>query len=454
MALLAGHVESALVLLEGAAQAQLESGDVREAAALGALIGEALHRLERNEEAILRVRGALESLGSEPEGSEAGALYGVLGKALLYCGSFDQAAEPLDRALRIARARRLPALESRALIDEGVIAAQSGRPAEARTLLGAALRIAEHEGLGEEAILAGGNMANLSMQWDMPEAAEQFAEVLGRARRNGDRLRESIAAGQLVSIDVSAGRWAAAGRLAGGLLEESDERPGAEFLHFPLVILTSLMGDVAAARAHLAGMEAWARGDDDELRAAHASLLVRLALAEGAPARALEHGRPMLGPAVEVLGVTHDAVRFAWPDMLEAALALEREDEAEELLALLAGQPHEQLPPFLRAQLSRGRGLTAVVRSDWTLADSELSRAAESFDELGFTFWLARARVERAGTLLRLDRAAQAGALLRQAVDALSALGARPALELARAAGEPSAEVVEPEGSAPPGARA
>ena len=315
-------------------------------------------------------------------------------------------------------------METRALIDKAVIAGQAGNPGEARTLLAAALQIAESHGLHEQLILAQGSIATLSGWWDLPEAAEEWAQVQALARRSGDRLRESISAGNVAYVDLFRGRWAEARELAEGLLGELDERPAAEFLHFPLTMLETLRGEPVAARAHLEQMISWERGDDAELRAIHCSLLVGLTLCEGKPDRALELGRGMLASAVEVLGVTHDAVRNAWPDMLEAALLTGRDEEARGLVALLAEQPDDRVPPYLRAQLARGRGLLAAAADDSHEAESELARAAQTLHAVGFTFWAARTDLDRARLLIAAGRPREAEPLLAAATATLAPLGA------------------------------
>jgi class 3 adenylate cyclase/tetratricopeptide (TPR) repeat protein len=431
MALQAGHVEQALELFERSAAEHIEQGEPLSVAALAALIGESLHRLERNEDAIQRIEEGLRALGHDEQNPDVCALYGVLGKALLFRGDDRQAVEPLDRAVALARAHSLPGVETRALIDKAVIASQAGHPGEARTLLAAAIQIAESHRLHEQLILAQGSIASLSGWWDLPEAAEEWAQVQALARRSGDRLRESISAGNVGYVDLFRGRWAEARARAEGLLAELDERPGAEFLHFPLAMLETLRGEPEAARAHLDRMVSWERGDDDELRAIHCSLLVGVVLCEGRPDEALRLGREMLTPAVEVLGVTHDAVRNAWPDMLDAALIERREDEARELVALLAEHPVERVPPYLRAQLARGRGLLAALH-DPEQAESELARAAQTLRTLGFTYWAARTDLDRARVLIGAGRLGEAEPLLAATAAALTPLGAAPAL--ARAA--------------------
>ena len=127
--------------------------------------------------------------------------------------------------------------------------------------------------------------------------------TLALARRHGERFRESVAAGNLVYLYVFAGRWEEGSQLAAELLEDMGDRPGAEFLRFPLAILHTFRGELEEARASLALMVAWERGDDDELRAIHTSVAIRPAHRRG-PARgcARAAAKACSPPAIEALG--------------------------------------------------------------------------------------------------------------------------------------------------------
>jgi class 3 adenylate cyclase/tetratricopeptide (TPR) repeat protein len=444
MALQAGRLEAALELFDTVAAAHLAAGRERDAAQVAGQIGRALSRLGRNEEAIERITPALGTLGADELDAEVGALQAVLGHALLFVGRFEEAGPPLETALGIAQELELPDVLSRALIDKGVICMQEGRIEEARAFLSAAQATAERHHLPAELLLARGNSGSLGMQWDLPEAAEHYAEALSLARRQGDRFQESVAAGNLAYLYLFAGRWDEIESLTAKLLDDFAERPGPEFLHFPLTILRTLQGELASARKSFACMVAWELGDDDELRAIHASLAIRVHLADGHVEQALEQGKGLLEQAIKALGTSHDTVRNAWPDALQAALELGRTDAAAELLALLYEQPPGHLPPYLRAQLARGRGLLAAATGDHDTAAASLTVAVDGLRSLGYPYWLARAQTDLASWLIDQDRSSEAEPLLREACVALEALGARPALVRAQALQVSPADTITP----------
>ncbi len=435
MAMQAGRLEQALQLLKEAGGAYLAAGHEREAASVAGNVGRALSYVGRNDQAIEQLTGALQILGAERVDAEVARLHAVLGHAFLYRGEDERAGASLETALRFAQELALPEVQSGALIDKGLMCLQDNRPDEARALLGAALEIAERHELIERAHNALGNSGMLGMQWDQPGADRQFVRALALARRLGDRFRESISAGNLMFLHVLSGQWDEAETMAPGLLEELEDRPGVEYVRWPLAVLHTLRGELPEAREDLAGMVGWEVSDDEDLGSTHTSVAISLALTEGRPEQALELGRRMLPAATAALGASHDAVRHGWSFTLEAAIELGREEDSRSLLALLEEQPPGHVPPFLRAQLVRGHGLVAAAAADHAPAEAQLLRALESFRTLAYPYWVARAQIDLAACLLGQDRSAQAQTLLADAATTLQALGAQPALVRARELG-------------------
>lgn len=456
MALQAGNIERALELFGTAAQEVAGSGRRREMASVAACLGETLHRLERNEEATRTVERALAALAGGPPVPEEATLNAILGRARVYGGDAGGAEEPLAHALDLARRDGLPAVESRVLTDQAMICEQRPDPRSARTLLLQAIEIAGREDLREELILARGNLATLGSQWDLPEAADQHAEVLALARRSGDRLRESIAVANLCISYLLAGRWDEAEALTHGVLGDLEERPGSEFIYAPLTILHALRGRREAARATLAHLDGWGHGDDEELQAMHAAVAVVVALAGDEPETALARGEEMTRTARATLTATHEAFRIGWPDTVEAALRLGRPQAAGALLALVAdGLPAAARPPYLAAQLERLQALVegAGADPDELSVEKGLQAAADGFRALSYPYWAARCELELGGWLLAHGDAAQGEAQLASASATFEQLGAAPALArlaLARAeSGSPQARVAHPGHSRP-----
>jgi len=163
-----------------------------------------------------------------------------------------------------------------------------------------------------------------------------------------------------------------------------------------------------------------------------ASIAVIVRLAEGAADEALRVARQALPHAIEALGPSNEAVRMAWPAALTAALQLGRLDAAHDLIALLDQQPAGHIPPYLNAQLARGRGLVNAAEERHDNVEEELARALTGFGELGYPYWLAVAQTDLAEWLIGQDHGSEATALLEEAVEMLESLEAAPALARAR----------------------
>ena len=124
--------------------------------------------------------------------------------------------------------------------------------------------------------------------------------------------------------------------------------------------------------------------------------MVGLLVSEGRFDEALERGDAMLDEAIGKLGLANESIRYAWPDMLEAALELGRIDRARELVTLLADEPPGHVPPFLRSQLARGRALTNAAAGDHDAVEAGLTAAIDGFRSLGYPYWLAEAQLDLA----------------------------------------------------------
>ena len=423
----------ALRLLERALDALPETGNEHEVARITGRVGRALVYLGRLEDAVERMTAALATLGPNRLDAEVGALNATLGRALVFAGDYERAGPSLDTALVIAQALKLPAVLCEALTNKAIMYQSIGRAEEARYLYMAAIETAERHGLTEALTRAQHNSGNLAMLWDLPDATQNLQATLTLARRRGDRGAESFGAGSLMLAHLFAGRWAELERLAAELLDGAEVRPEAGSVHCPLVLWHGLRGEIAAARASLDGAAAWARSDDLEVQAIHASLVVSVDLAEGHAKKVIETGPELLKTAISTLGASNESVRYAWPDTLQAALSLERLDVARGLLALLSEQPPGRVPPYLEAQLVRGRGLVAAAEGRHDGVEADLTAATERFRALGYPYWLAVAQTDLAAWLVAHGRGSEATELLDEAVTALASLGAAPALARAEA---------------------
>ena len=100
-------------------------------------------------------------------------------------------------------------------------------------------------------------------------------------------------------------------------------------------------------------------------------------------------------------------------------------------MALLGDLPPGHVPPFLRAQVARGRGLLALAADDRAAAHGHLVTAVEMMTALGYPYWLARARTDLGALLIDDGRVEEGRREVGEAIAVLRPLRAAPALERA-----------------------
>ncbi|MBV9604799.1 MAG: hypothetical protein JO027_06820, partial [Solirubrobacterales bacterium] len=434
MALVDGRYEDALALFEDAVARLTQLARPREAAGLAVKVGHALRRVGRSAEAIERMRHALVVLSEDAADSGAAQLNVELGVALLASGQIREAAEPLERALELAQAHELTEVLAGALTYKAQLCVSLGRGDEARLLFDGAIDLCRRHELNDRLIVALLNSGDFLTRFDLPGAAERTGDALTAARRTGSRVYESVAASNLMRLWEYTGAWDEMERLGAELLDEKGhERPGAADLHSALAMLAAVRGETEAARAHLAPVAAWRHSESEQLRFTQIACEAVVALAGGDPSAAFGLVCSAIPAVIAGEGPASQASRIGFPCALEAALELGRVAEAADLLALLADRPRGHVPPFLRAQLTRGRGLLAADAGERATAHAHFTAAIQAFSALGYPYWLALTRMDLGALLIDEGSFDEARSILDDAIAALGELRAAPAL--ARAEG-------------------
>jgi class 3 adenylate cyclase/tetratricopeptide (TPR) repeat protein len=428
MALVDGRYDAALELFEDASTKLEQLGRRRDAARLGPRIGRALFRAGRASEAIECLRQALAAVGPDTEDADVARMNVRLGIALLDTGRVPEAFAPLDRALELAQALELPSELASGLAFKAQLCVAVGRAYEARILFDAAVELCKQHELTNQLVSAQVNSGDFLWRFDLPGSAERTRAGLDTARRIGNRYHESIAAANLMRLWGDAGEWDELERFGTELLAQADARPGAEILHFELGIVAAFRGDIEAAREHLAGMAAWGASQNNQLRWLYAACHATIAVAASQFGDALEFAAGAIEEIVQTDGPSSNPSRVGFPAAVDATLALGRFAEAGHLLLLLAERPPGHVPPYLRAQLSRGQGLLAAAQGGAAAAESHYGAAIEGFRSLGFPYWLAMAQADLADLLVHNERVTEAASLVDEARAVFSRLGAAPAL--------------------------
>ena len=272
---------------------------------------------------------------------------------------------------------------------------------------------------------------------DLPGAEEHARSALALARRWGLRGDEGIAAGNLMYVLTITGRFDEAFQLGTELFEAGgDERPGAETINLNLAHLAALRGNSEAARDHVS--KCGAESDEVQYRANYAAAEAAASLAEGRSREALAAARRAIHETIGgALGIPHEAVRLAFPIALEAAIEIGDLEEADQLAALLATRPRGEVPPFLRAQVTRAVALVAHARGEDETVEENLAAVEMTFRDLGYPYWTARAQLDRAQWLADQGQLHERTKLAAEAAAAFETIGAASMLARARALLDP-----------------
>ena len=107
-------------------------------------------------------------------------------------------------------------------------------------------------------------------------------------------------------------------------------------------------------------------------------------------------------------------------------------ERAHAVLSLLATRAKNDIPPYLLAHLARGQALTAAAEDRHDGVESDLHASIDGFRELGYRYWLAVTQTDLAAWLHSRGRRGEAATPLTEAIEALHAIGAGPALARAR----------------------
>ena len=440
MAELAGLDERALGHYEAAVAAHSSAGRVVEAARVTARLALPLRMLGRSELAIVLLREALASV--DPEDAPTAVLvelYEGLGGSLVFAGHPQDAAEPIDKALRLSQHHELGEPLAWALLYKAIICSFDGRLEEARLNYEGSIAVAQRYGITRIESRAEGSLADLCMTRDLPGAEAHCQAGLALARRSGAREMEAFAACNLLYVLTMAGRFDEAYRIGTDLLEsDAAETSSGRTLLLRLVTLDALRGHVEGARQRLVGLENMTASDDPQIRAMHAAGKSEVALGEGDFRLALETALAAIDECFRGgLEVAHEAIRLAFPNAVDAAMAIRDFDQAERLVELLGSRPQGEIAPFLRGQLRRASALLEAARGDDEGVEEGLFAAAEEFHLRGYPFWTARAQLDLAEWLAGQDRLDESARLASGAAATFEMVGAAPMLARARALLEP-----------------
>ncbi|MBA3281744.1 MAG: tetratricopeptide repeat protein, partial [Acidimicrobiia bacterium] len=431
MATQAGRYADALPLYETAATTHTTAGRTQDATRLEARLCRCLGRLGRMEEAIDRMRTAINALRPAPADQHALAdlrteLHTQLGNALAFGGHFEEAATHIEQALTLAAAHDLAQRLAHALNGKALILVGLNRIVEAIGVMAIAVDLAREQGLAYEEATYRMNLGDLHANSDLPDAAAEFEVALGLTRRIGDADGEALSLHNLGITHLFAGRWDDAESHARQAIDAAPDGPLKAYVRWPLVWLYSARGEREGAQHQQTELEALADSDDVQDLAGLGIGRAAAALASGSPDRVLAAAEQATRLST---GVRGEGFRFSWPLAVEAALAAHRLDDAARLLALVGDAPKGHVPPYLRAELARYTALLHAAHGDHDTVQADLRRALSILTDLDYPYWLARTQADLASWLSDRNRPDEAQPLLTEAADTFTRLGARPDLD-------------------------
>jgi class 3 adenylate cyclase/tetratricopeptide (TPR) repeat protein len=375
---------------------------------------------------------ARQLLESGPESVELARLYDAIGIVDYEAGRPAEAREMLGRAIRIAEKVNDAVVQVDARTTLALIVRPNER-AQAFEYLKTAVEIgtrSELRGLVPNVYMVLG-MALLHIPGDGRAALRRLEDGIQYARKTGDASSEmGIKGNFLAYTHLRLGDLERAERVA----EEYRTYAGEDPLRARATTYV-VLGEVAQLRGDLDRAERWLRESEHLLVAGgdwSERVLTELALARWA----LRRGRVHL--ALQHLSTAHAAAASAGPPAMWAILQLEALDMLVETY-LRAGSVPEAAR--FRAELSElstalgeeiGRAYAERAEAFWAINENDLPRAVTHLEacvdiwkKLGWQYELARARVALAALYRVLERPASADPLIELATEYFARIGAK-----------------------------
>jgi tetratricopeptide (TPR) repeat protein len=439
MALRAGDIEDAQTSFEQALALFHDAGERHDGARLIARLGEVEYRRGQLEAALERMEDAWNQLSTDEPDPNVATLAAQIGRVHVLKGDWEAALARLETALELAESLWLPETLAETLNSMSVVATFLSHPTHAAALVRAALDLAlEHE-LPTAAFRAYNNLADGLHRLDRcEEAAAVLDQGVAYARRVGDLGWEQTLLGELSWSLALTGRWDEVFNVANQVPEERLAGASATFLASLLEPLVA-QGRLEDAR-HLLSLYARAKDSPDfQERGVYYAAEATVLHAEGHEREALAIVENALHELLET--PTDQSLKTAFPQALDAALALGERERAKELLARIERLPPGRLAPSVRAHAARFRGRLAAEDGDRVAAEQGFATAASIFREYSMVFWLAITLTEHAEWLIATDRRGEAEPLLAEARETFERLEATPWLaRIAAAEAAPRAE--------------
>jgi len=405
----------------------MERGQARAAARAQAIVGQALIKWGHYAEARDQLATAIGVLRVDPDTDTVYAM-DLLAKLEAFAGSPD-ADRLTTEALTLGQALDVGAGQLAGLfLTRGIYHGLAGRRPQAAAYLRESARVATQAG---DSMLVGQALVNLSeavADTDPAAAAEAARTAAGYQRRAGARDNLAVAIGNLAQALLMLGDWDAA-ETELTHVADSDALEDYEFLACYQGLLAALRGDAATAETRLAALPDLRASEDLQDKSMVSLVEAFTATARHRPGNALRHACDALA-RVDVLGISTENQRWAWPLAARAAHDLRDFGVTRELLALLDARQRGDLAPMLRAERDLTRARLADRDGD-PAAGRAFAAAVTHLREQSTPYHLAHGLLDHAQYLLRHHDAGAAALFVAEARDIAARLRCQPLLDRA-----------------------
>jgi class 3 adenylate cyclase/tetratricopeptide (TPR) repeat protein len=423
---LAGDQQAARERLDAAIELHEAAGDKVALAGASAVLADVFVSLDRLEDAVELAERAVAHL-DQPRPERAAALH-ELARLYLLRDDLDEALSVTEEALAIVEPLQDWDKVAEALITRGTTLIFLRRPEEGLALLERGLELARKHDLQRTAVRAHNNLGVLLMNTDRAaEAFEQFESGPTAARARGDRPWEILLlAGQGAALFLL-GRWDELAEVCEPLMNEKLE-------DVALAEVFALFATLLAARGNLEALDGLVapagsvESADTQVRNMIRAGQAAVAQAEGRSAEAIEIFRSLTE------NFDPQARRHAYIAAVDAACALDDEAAIGALIGYVEQLPPVEATALLRGGSARLAGVLAAKRGDVDAAEAWFDEAVTLLRELGYSFELAKALLDRGEALQRVGRVDEAALFIEEARATFAELGARPSLERAERA--------------------
>jgi class 3 adenylate cyclase/tetratricopeptide (TPR) repeat protein len=407
----------------------LQHGQNRDAARAQAAAGKVLRRRGRYTEARAELIAAMEVLRPDPDTDTVRALE-QLAALEVFAGSPD-ADRLTTEVLVLGQDLDVdPGQFAQLLSLRGIYLGTVGRRPEAAAYLRDSARLATQAGDNMRAGTALLNLSDAVVLIDPAAAAETALTAAWHLRRAGAREHLGWAIGNLVQALLMLGEWDAAEQELRQAID-ADGLADVEYLTCHGGLLAALRGDAGTARTCLAALTDMPASEDPQESALIGTLEAFTAAARRQQRDALRHARRVLAHA-DVLGISNDDLRWAWPLAARSACELNDAAATRELLALLDSHPPGRLAPMLRAERDLVRSRLAARDRDPN-AGTAFAAAVTSLRERSTPYHLAHGLLDHAEYLTQLTDTDAAALAIGEARDIGDRLRCQPLLDRADA---------------------